>query len=95
MKGGCEIWLMAADGSGLIRIARFSPSKLHGDCAPNLDWGSPGPVWSPDGRELAALVGNDLIVMDAGGSILRRIHVGGSAFGIAWQPIPESSSNRS
>ena len=62
-QGGflAEVWVMNADGSGRTRLFR-------GDCCID-DWG--GPVWSPDGRQVAFVVnegaGGRLVVVDADG----------------------------
>ena len=54
-----EVWVINADGSGRTRLFRS-------DCCMD-DWG--GPVWSPDGRQVALVVnegpGGRLIVVDA------------------------------
>jgi Tol biopolymer transport system component len=45
-------------------------------------------VWSPDGRKLAALAPQGLLVMNADGSDARLVSERRSASGVTWQPVP-------
>jgi YVTN family beta-propeller protein len=91
-----DIHVVGADGSG--------DQKIFGE---NGVW-SQGPIWSPDGTQIAfsstagayppgcgvdSDVCSDLFVMHADGGHVTRLTQGANgAFGIAWQPIPESDS---
>jgi len=63
--GDDEIWVMDADGSNAHRLTHMAPLRS-------------GPVWSPDGREIAflAAVGRnenaDIYIMNADGSNVRQ-----------------------
>jgi Tol biopolymer transport system component len=60
------IYIVNADGSGLVRLARWSSSGGH----------NPRPAWSPDGKRLAFAHGDgdwEIFVMNADGSAVRRL----------------------
>jgi dipeptidyl aminopeptidase/acylaminoacyl peptidase len=62
---GCEVWVMSADGTGRTRIANL-PHPKPGACDAASDF--PGPVWSPDRKELAVIAGSVLYVMNPDGA---------------------------
>jgi hypothetical protein len=88
----------------VIGAERSGDQTIFGE---NGVW-SQGPIWSPDGTQIAfsstagayppgcgvdSDVCSDLFVMNANGSHVTRLTQGANgAFGIAWQPIPESEA---
>jgi Tol biopolymer transport system component len=66
------LWVVRADGTGLHRLADSARRRA---------------AWSPDGTKLASDNGGQLYVVDADGTGLRPINVGGIAVGSeAWSP---------
>jgi Tol biopolymer transport system component len=56
---------------------------------PETAWCSGGGiVWSPDGRKLAALAPQGLLVMNADGSHARLVPARLGGVGLTWQPVP-------
>jgi Tol biopolymer transport system component len=84
---GCEIWTMSPDGTGRSSVATLF------DCGPNTR--DTGPEWSPDGTQLAVLLGPDVWIVGADGSHLHALQVPprltgrhGTPSAIAWRPVP-------
>jgi hypothetical protein len=75
-----QLWTINANGSDKRRVYQ-GMSPLGG--YPNPVW---SPVWSPDGKLIAAATSNGTLVMNADGTDVR--HVGQPASQVAWQPIP-------
>lgn len=87
-NGGCEVWVMHADGTERTRVADVTPLlRGPGRCSSHEIYSSPGPVWSPDGRELALIAGGELFVMGADGTHVRSISHVPSDSGISWRPV--------
>jgi Tol biopolymer transport system component len=88
--GPCQIWTMAPDGTDRRILATF-PTADTETCSGSF---RPGPVWSPDGRQLAMLVSRELWIVNADGSdphvlpLGGFIHRVGPPHGIAWRPVP-------
>jgi len=82
---------MAPDGTSRTRIATLTDADSYERCAETFDL---GPVWSPDGTRLAILIENHVWVANAdgtnhsAGSLHRFDRQVGSAYGIAWRPVP-------
>jgi Tol biopolymer transport system component len=83
----CEVWAMSADGSRRTLVADLTRPGVP-DCYPASLTTSPGPVWSPDGREVAVMAFDSLYVMNADGTSLRVISKKGSLMGVTWRPVP-------
>jgi Tol biopolymer transport system component len=77
-NNGGDIWLMDADGSDQHPLTS----------GPELEF---GPVWSPDGTQLAFLDNGSrtVYVMNADGTGRHPVHPGGVQFVPAWQPRPD------
>ena len=83
-------------------LARF-PEALWGhasrlSCSPHVDLlQALGPVWSPDGEQLAAVFANRVYVIDADTGATRIVQdpiqrsLGGLGAGVEWQPVPAPS----
>ena len=76
-----QFWSILPDGSGL--------TKLHGWPHCCLGALAAGPVWSPDGAQIAGVALNRLRIIDADGHRARTIPGGTILSGaIAWRPRP-------
>ena len=74
-----QAWSIHADGSGLTKI----DARKH--CCLGL-WAT-GPVWSPDGSKIAAVVRGRMRLMAADGGGVRTIpNITVSTGSLAWRP---------
>ncbi|HMM42436.1 MAG TPA: hypothetical protein PKA95_11080 [Thermomicrobiales bacterium] len=82
-----QIYLVAADGSGSTQLTDASNPPTA-----TQSIGSGGPVWSPDGSQIAFTVSklsgaNDIYVMNVDGSDMRRLEAGdGRKYEPGWSP---------
>lgn len=94
---GCELRTTSPHGAERTLIATF-PEATWGhasdtSCDPHVRIiRSLGPVWSPDGAQLAAVFANRLYVLNADGTDLEVLQdpiargIGGVGLGVEWQP---------
>jgi Tol biopolymer transport system component len=78
LEGGNGLRVMDADGSN-VRVLLDSDGRLSDDIGAD-----PRPVWSPDGSRLAFSTDNDIWVIGADGSGLRKLIPGG--MNPSWSP---------
>lgn len=93
----CELWVASADGTDRDRLAVFDRSTWGGGastCEPKLRAiRSLGPVWSPNGSELAAVFANTLYRVSADGGEVTPVEspiergMGGIGMGVEWTPM--------
>jgi Tol biopolymer transport system component len=82
-SGVVRIWTIHADGSDRRLIYKITPQQGRGGGL------AAGPIWSPDGSQLAFSSNTGTYVVNADGTHLHRI--GQGSFGaLAWQPNPSS-----
>ena len=77
--GNWDIWVMNADGTGVIQLTNNPQVEQH-------------PVWSPNGQKIAFERGSDVWVMDANGASPLNLTNGVGAFnGLpTWSPNSQS-----
>ena len=85
--GGCEIWVTSPDGAQRTRVADTADAHV-GSCSPEGAIAATGPVWSPEGTELAVLIHDRVVVVGKDGTdihpVTGRIP---QALGLAWKPV--------
>lgn len=101
----CELWITTEDGIDHSLLTSF-PKDTWGhvskrSCEPHLRAiRALGPVWSPDGKKLAAVFANRLNVVDVDDGDIEILQdpiersLGGIGMGIAWRPVPSDGQNR-
>jgi dipeptidyl aminopeptidase/acylaminoacyl peptidase len=97
-RTGCDVWVVTPDGQQQTRLAKLQSIEPGARCG--SDFGSSeGLAWSPDGQRVAVLIEDGrlqrVVLMQADGSdvhVLSQFSNEYLAYGLAWQPIPLSSS---
>ena len=88
-RSGCIVWTISPNGEQRRRIVDLRTVLFEAHCGAN--YGSSDELtWSPDGRFIAVIAGQGVVVMKADGKGARALpaHPRSSWFGLTWQPIP-------
>jgi WD40 repeat protein len=85
---GCEVWTAGPDGRqrDLVVELPFGTGACLPPGAPSI---ASGPVWSPDGTQLAVLTNGAVKIIDVSDGEIRTIasRGPGSDFGVDWRPV--------
>jgi Tol biopolymer transport system component len=97
-RTGCDVWVVTPDGQHQTRIAELQSIVPGARCGSD-NGSSEELAWSPDGQRIAVFVEDGrlqrVILMQADGSdvqVLSHFSNEYVAYGLAWQPIPLTSS---
>ena len=97
LNGMSDAVLVTSPDGGSGTVLEKFPTSIWGgsreSCSPQLDWlRAIGPVWSPDGQQVAAVYANRLYVVSRDGTDVRVVmdpierSLGGIGMGLAWRP---------
>jgi Tol biopolymer transport system component len=97
-RTACDVWVTTPGGEDQTRIADLRSIVSAPRCEPDLG-SSEELAWSPDGQQIAVFVEDGrfrrVVLMQADGSnvrVLSQVDEKFPPFGLAWQPIPPTSS---
>jgi WD40 repeat protein len=91
-RDGCQLFTLEPDGSDRIQVAdlEFAQRRPAAGCQPGGLALSFGPIWSPDGTQLATIAGRQVVLVGADGSdahAIARVDRNYPA-GLDWRPVP-------
>jgi len=91
-RAACGVWVTTPDGAYRTRLAQLRSIVSGARCGSDLR-SSDELVWSPDGQQIAVVVGGGLssqvVLMQADGSNVRMLSpLRSDPYGLAWQPVP-------